>query len=311
MKTFNEIPEEKYNDISYTLNYLKENKIIGDENPEYNGIFHVYWRGEISDKHIFTVKSILATQKVKKIYFWIEDKNRSYLSKGFGKLMQFSKYIEIKVFDRSVIKQLEGDPKIIDKICSYFDMALFDDVRYRADIFRIVILSIYGGVYSDLDMFLLRDLSEIKLNRWCSKWEIFPKGDSAILKLEKNHKLFETIVKNSPNNKRCFWVFDAMDFKNDNLEVTSLPSNFFDVSWINKNYQGDNFILEDFHSFWKKTDYKPTMKNFLRGCFAYHWHNHWEVPELRNSIAGSLNDDLDKIILQKYNIKSLKLFKNE
>jgi len=318
MKQLIDIPKNEYNNLFAGLKYLRTNKTIGNENAEYNGIFHVHWRGEITDKQLLVVKSILCTQKFSKIYFWIEDNIRAITSPSYPKLLQFSKFVDIKVFDNSIIDMLNIESNIKNKIKEYYNRMGYVDIRYRSDVFRFIVLTIFGGVYVDLDMFLLRDLTDIKINQWCSKMgpgsDI---GDGAILKLDKNSDECKKIYLNDPHNPQCYIISNSLDYKHGNLNITSLPSSFFDILWGHSlSQQGklglhiDNIKMTDFNDFFKKTNNEVTINTFFKGCFAYHWHNRWNNPEYKDSFAGKLNADMDRIIKEKYNIKPIKIFQD-
>ena len=314
MEVLKDIPFEKYNDAEYCYNYLNSHKTIGDEDASYNGIFHVHWRGTIdNDKVILQLKSTLATQQITKIYFWIEDPLVTMTSPTYPKLNQLRKYVEVKVFDKSVFDQATGNSKNKEKIWMYYS-GFHGDKRYKTDIFRWVILNIYGGVYTDLDTFLLRDVRDIKLNNWCSKWGVNNYIEACILKLEKRSDVYEQMYLNNPNNSQCFNLYinnmpTAWSYDHKNLNITSLPSAFFDIVWNEYDNDRCKFLtLNNFDNFFKETDKEITLDNFFKGCFAYHWHNRWDKPEYKNSFAGKLNKQLDEIIETKYGIKPIKIF---
>jgi len=310
MKTLKAIPIEKYNDTQFIYNFLNENKTIGDEDAEYNGLWHVHWRGSIdNNKVILQIKSILATQYVKKIYFWIENENVTRNSPFYENLIQFKDYLEVKVFDREIIKLAPG--KISNKawIINYYERN-HGDRRYKTDMFRWIILSIYGGMYTDADTLMLRDVRDIEINNWSSKWGTDEYAECCILKLEKESDAYEQMFRNDPTNPQCFLNIknnlpEAFNWKYDNLRITSLPGVFFDIVWTL-----DTLGLKDlpfltfnhFDHFFQKTDKEVTLDNFFKGCFAYHWHNNWDAPELKDSFAGRLNVDIDRIIHKKYGI---------
>lgn len=316
MKLFMDIPIKKYNDLFVGLKYLRTHKTIGNEDAKYNGIFHVHWRGEITDKQLLVVKSILCTQKFSKIYFWIENEIKSITSPSYPKLLQFSKFVDVKIFDNSIIDMLNIELNIRNKIKEYYNRMGYIDIRYKSDVFRFIVLTIFGGVYVDLDMFLLRDLSEIKINQWCSKMGPTSNlGDGAILKLNKNSDECKKIYLNDPHNSQCYIISNSLDYKHKNLNITSLPSSFFDILWGHHHSQQgksglhiDDIKMTDFDDFFKETNNKVTMNTFFKGCFAFHWHNQWDAPELKDSFAGKLNTDMDKIIKEKYNITPTKIF---
>jgi len=319
MKILKDIPKDKYNDFRYCLNYLRTNKTIGDEEDvDYNGIFHVHWRGPIdNDKVILQIKSTLATQHVEKIYFWIENFITTITSPSYIKLNQFKKYVEVKVFDKNILTLAQGEQKHKDKIWQYYSMH-HPDRRYKTDILRWVVTSIYGGVYTDADTLLLRDLRNIHINNWSSKWGVCECAEACILKLEKGSNIYEQMYLNNPNNVQCFLLIknsipDAYSYRYDNLDFTSLPTAFFDIVWGNEypfNEEIDGLFFKGFENFFEKIDKDKniTIDNFFKRCFAYHWHNKWNMPELKDSMAGKLNIDIDKKIEEKYNIKPMKIF---
>jgi hypothetical protein len=313
MKLLTEIPEEYYNDTQYCYDYLNSHKTLGDEETNYNGVFHVHWRGPIdNDKVILQLKSILATQQVEKIYFWIENKTVTFMSAGYSKVNQFNKYVEIKIFDKSVFDQATGYPKNKERIWMYYS-GLHGDRRYKTDMFRWIILNIYGGIYTDADTLLLRDIQDIRIKNWCAKWSTAPYLEGCIIKLEKGSDVYEQMYLNNPNNSQCFLMIqnelpEAFNFKHTNLNITSLPDPFFDIVWPHKDGDLKCLTLNNFDLFFKETDKETTLDNFFKGCFAYHWHNRWEYPELKNSFAGKLNQHIDKIIEEKYKIKPYKIF---
>ncbi len=313
MELLKDIPFEKYNDPEYCYNYLNTHKTIGNEETEYNGLFHVHWRGPVdNDKIILQLKSTLATQDVEKIFFWIENPLITLTSPSYIKLNQLRKYVEIKTFDKSIFDQATGNSKNKEKIWMYYN-GFQGDKRYKTDIFRWIILNIYGGVYTDLDTFLLRDVKDIKLKNWCSKWGVNEYIEACILKLEKGSDVYEQMYLNNPHTSQCFNLYtgnfpEAWSYKHKNLNITSLPTAFFDIVWPNENTDLPFFTLNNFDLFFKETEKEVTLENFFKGCFAYHWHNRWNEPELKNSFAGKLNKHLDKIIEEKYNIKPYQIF---
>ena len=313
MKTLKSIPLEKYDDTEFVYNFLNENETIGDEDAEYNGLWHVHWRSSLdNNKVILQIKSILATQYVTKIYFWIENEEVTKNSPSYPNLMQFKDFIEIKIFDKKIIYSAPGKSGVNKWVGFYYDEQQ-SDVRYKTDIFKPVILSIYGGMYTDLDTLMLRDVRDIKVKNWSSRWGNADFMECCILKLEKGSLVYQNLFLNDPRNPQCFLNLknelpQAFNYKYDNIDVTSLPSTFFDIIWINKDTELSFFPINESYKFFEETNKEITMDNFFKGCFSYHWHNYWNNPELKKSFAGRLNEDLDRIIEEKYNIKPNKIF---
>jgi hypothetical protein len=312
-----EIPIEKYDDAEYCFDYLHNNQIIGDdEDADFNGLFHIHWTGPIDNcKIILQIKSILATQQVKKIYLWNDNFNVTFMSPFYAQLNQFRKYVEVKAVTRECFDELETTQKIKDRIWQMYQTR-YGDRRIRSDIFRQIVVSVYGGVYTDADTLLLRDLSEIKIKNWSSKWGRDSMYEFCITKQEKGSKVFEQMFNNNPKNNHAFsFSLNNIDMNesspfhwNRNLDLICLPGNFFDPVWPNWEIESDQFPLNIFDMFFEKTDKDITLNNFFEGCFAYHWHNHWDVKELKDSFAGKLNQDIDKKIKDKYNITPISIF---
>ena len=61
------------------------------------------------------------------------------------------------------------------------------EIKYRSDLARVLILYNYGGIYYDLDMILLKDLSPLFDLEFCYQWstELRNKGNNGILRLKK------------------------------------------------------------------------------------------------------------------------------
>jgi hypothetical protein len=274
----------------------------------------VHWRGPVdNNKVILQIKSTLATQYVEKIYFWIENQLTTMMSPNYINLNQFRKYVEIKVFDKSIFDQATGNSKNKERIWMYYN-GFHRDYRYKTDMLRWIILNIYGGIYTDLDTFLLRDVRDIHINNWSSKWGTDLYAEACILKLEKGSDIYEQMYLNNADNSQCFLLLEdnlpqAFSYKYNNLNFVSLPTTFFDIVWMSKE-RIECGIVNNFDRFFDKTNEDITLDNFFKGCFAYHWHNNWNQPELKESFAGRLNQHLDKIIGEKYNIKPYKIFQS-
>jgi len=319
MRIFTDIPKEELDNHKVCLKYLNEHETIGDEEVEYDGIFHVHWRGPVdNDKVILQIKSILATQHVVKIYFWIENMLTTMQSPGFSKLAQFRKHVTIKEFNRSIFDQITCPQQDKDKIWEYYNTGSQSGYRYKTDVFRWIVTSIYGGVYSDMDTLYLRDIRDIHINDYSSTWPPGGFAELCILKVKKGSDLYHKFYLNHPNNRECFLLIDPPSFMPkafahdvENLDFVSLPTSFFDPLWGTMGGEGvdvDGVKMKNFIEFFEKTKTKVTMDTFFKGCFTYHWHNHWNAPELKDSMAGQLNADIDIIIKEKYNIIPTKIF---
>ena len=72
-KNFNHLEDDLlYTDNEYALNFLKNKNEKITESKKIK--CHAYWYGDINEKHIFSIKSLLCAQKNVEVYLWI-DKN--------------------------------------------------------------------------------------------------------------------------------------------------------------------------------------------------------------------------------------------
>ena len=274
MKLLSNIPKEKYNNVSYCLDYLNNNSIIGsEENNNDSNIFHCFWKGHLNELHKLCIESIFRTQKVEKIILWCHDNFEIMMSpitlKG----------VEIRQFNRDEFEKMNVKKSIKDGMFSRYNSLVSlpnikgpyaADLAYASDIFRFVVLHNYGGIYFDLDILFLRDFNEIKINKWVSQWGTEWCGNACVMKLPKNHDLIETIY-----NKYQKPFYPTTTFILDNiLDITILPSTFFDPLW-----RGPDAIPDDSRINFKEfDDFFETsidLYNFFKGTFAYHWHNRW------------------------------------
>ena len=70
-KNFNHLQDDLlYTNNEYALNFLKNTNEKITESKKIK--CHAYWYGEINEKHIFSIKSLLCVQKNAEVYLWID-----------------------------------------------------------------------------------------------------------------------------------------------------------------------------------------------------------------------------------------------
>lgn len=288
-------PPLLYNNNEYTLNFLKkENKDPhNDGYDELHTIFHCYWYGLINEKHIFSIKSALYTQKNCEIWLWIDEctwnlnQNNKYLD-------EIKKLITIKKY--SPVNELKNSP--FSKMKKNFIVK--NDLTLRADAFRVLILYKFPGIYFDLDVFFLKDLRSLYKNKYfIYQWEKESYGNNALIYFQDN-KIFNTladvIIKNKTFRPWIIFYYGTPEIK----DLTVLPCAFFDPIWNITDEKAYNYPITKFEDFFKKTDCNiKSISDFFPGCYTYHWHNLWknEIEE------DSLFDIFDKELNEKLGIK--------
>ena len=99
-KNFNHLQDDLlYTNNEYALNFLKNTNEKITESKKIK--CHAYWYGEINEKHIFSIKSLLCAQKNSEVYLWIDkatfnkNKKNKFL-KEIEKLIDIYIYMKIK-----------------------------------------------------------------------------------------------------------------------------------------------------------------------------------------------------------------------
>lgn len=99
-KNFNHLQDDLlYTNNEYALNFLKNKNEKITESKKIK--CHAYWYGEINEKHIFSIKSLLCAQKNSEVYLWIDkatfnkNKKNKFL-KEIEKLIYIYIYMKIK-----------------------------------------------------------------------------------------------------------------------------------------------------------------------------------------------------------------------
>jgi len=274
MNLLPEIPKERYNDTQWVLDWLKENPIIGHADTSPIEYFHCFWRGPISDLHLMSLHSLDKFHPNSKIIFWTTNIIDIEKCEVWIKIKNLLKErIELKV-----LLEINFNESGASSLYSTYKSATTnmpgkskdnESLAYISDIVRFIVLYLYGGVWFDMDVLFLRNLDSIKLTRFVSQWGLDMWGNAAILKLEKNHDLINNII---DNFSRPFYPCTSLQLDN-NLDLTMLPSTFFDILW---QYNiPDHIQFKTFDDFFNIDDL-----NLPKEIYTYHWHNRWtsDVP---------------------------------
>ena len=239
-------------------------------------IFHCYWNGILNEKHLYSILSCYYFNVYKnkhKIILWLENNILNEYN------TEISKYAEIRYFSFSDEK---SNTNFIENYkCN------FNGITYYSDFIRTLLLYNYGGIWFDLDCFILRNFDPIFLrfeNEICVyQWENQNYPNNAIYislepKSEKMKKNIEFIV-----NRNCGWGFQEAQLTYDlPLDMLVLPCSWFNADWIQNPYNIGTT------KFFENTDKQYNFDNFFNGSFCYHWHNKWNNKIYDNSIIIQL-----------------------
>jgi len=258
---------ELYHDWRKALEFCRT---LPDVPPSEPVTFHMYWRERVGRwwpkvrrfgrKQALPIKAFFATQDLAacSLVLWSDQDltTNEWLKPFFSRLT-------LKIYDPAV--EVRGTPlEAHPMIYTQRDSRVYRD----GDLFRILVLHNYGGVYADMDTVLLRSLGVFLDQEFLYQWDKYDDMYApALLRLRKGsafaRELVNGIVAIPPgkynwgreNMKRAVHLGHA---------ITVFPSPFFNTEW-----QAD----PEFKPF-KNT---PASGNMYDGAFAWHWHNQWDA----------------------------------
>jgi hypothetical protein len=263
---------------------------------------HMYWRGPFSRKPALAVKSFLATQHAgAELWLWldVEDGYRGCEHNPF--LMPLLPHLTVNPFDaarEAIGTPLEGRPDLYEKL---------PPVR-RSNLARFVALFKYGGLYADMDVLFLRDLTPLFedarfSDEFCYRWSAhLPYGNSAVLALRRESATAEALLARCRERGSCR-PRDVLRFGEDpDVDLLVLPCPFFDPLWPRRDGQDltSDAPFDRFEDFFRRFGWRfarptppPTVETFFPGAFAFHWHNNWRLRENEQSYFGLFDRELD------------------
>ena len=255
-----------------------------NESYEKSVIFHCYWNGSLNEKHLYSILSCYYFNVYKNkhtIILWLENNVPNKYNE------EIKKFAEIRHFS------LSDEKKNTNFITSpfYYNPSL----SFYSDVVRYLLLYNYGGVWFDLDCFILRCFDplfyhygkEICVYQWEN--QPYPNGAIFISLEPKSDTMKKTITYIICKNKG--WGFQEANLTyNSPLNLLVLPCSWFDSEWIKTPYPITR------NSFFESSEMCYDFDKFFKGCFCYHWHNNWNKYIEKNSIILQLIDNIQKHI---------------
>lgn len=236
---------------------------------EYNGekTIHMYWRvpREFGEKQSIALKSVITTQKNTRILLWsnVDLSENEYVK-------EVMPYIELRIYNpvaEAVGTSLEH----------YHGLMATDDLCWvDGDIFRLLVLHNYGGVYIDFDVIVLRDMNSMYAHEFMyqwgsSTWKSYDFGgiNGAVMGLHKGSDLAKDLLVEASNTmvnvkSTQFGSMLYRKVRERNKQWFVFPCAFFNTEW-QLAWDGNNFM--------KKCEQSTEM---FDGAFAWHWHNKWD-----------------------------------
>jgi hypothetical protein len=246
-------------------------RTLPDVSPAEPITLHMYWRERFGRfwptvrpfgrKQALPVKAFVATQDLSKssLVLW-SDRD---LSQNEW-LRPFLPYLTLRIYDAKT--EVRGTP-LEDHPNVYRQR---DSRAYRdGDLFRILVLYKYGGIYADMDTVLLRSLGVFLDQEFVYQWDNFDdKYAPALMRLRKGSDFARELVQGLieiPPGKYNWGRENVRRAIERGRTITVFPSPFFNTEWQ---------AVPEFEPF-KKMPYSAEL---FDGAFAWHWHNKWEQP---------------------------------
>ena len=258
--------------------------------------FHFCWRvpGEFGRKQVLCLKSALVTQNLSNsnIIMWC---NVSLLHNDWFR--QVARYVQFEIYDP--VEQAVGTPleglRLLTK----------DDEHHwlGGDLFRILILYKYGGVYADQDVVFLRDFAPLLGQEFMYQWgtetvnsKQKEKINGAVMRLFSGSKLAKELLTDLPKMPAGF---DSTDWSASLYQrVREYDKNWtiFPCAFFNPEWQLFINMGESAHPFRKGSE---SLLDF-DGCFSWHWHNKWSSPIEEGSKFHRLETKINQMFIDKF-----------
>ena len=255
-----------YHDWRKALEFCRT---LPDISPSEPVTFHMFWRERsgglwptvrpFGRKQALPIKAFLATQDraACTLTLWSD---RDLSTNEW--LQPFLPHLTLRIYDAAA--EVRGTPlEAYPKVYSQRDSRAYRD----GDLFRILILYKYGGIYADMDTVLLRSLGVFLDQEFLYQWDRFDNMYApALLRLRQGSEFAAELIQGLieiPPGKYNWGRENMRRAIERGRSITVFPSPFFNTEW-----QADP-AFEPF----KRT---PQSANLYEGAFAWHWHNRWE-----------------------------------
>ena len=251
--------------------------------------FHCYWTGPLTLHHVLCLSSLVDTQKIcNRVHFWTErgdfHKLASFLSEsGFSK---GQKVVVPHVYDLDAEilgTPLEGKANMIRRIRQERGL------QYYSDAFRLLILFKYGGIYFDLDVLFIKDLTPVvtdeagQLLDFVYEWEITGRCNNAVMGVQapRRDNLRDLLQTGIKIESFAPWdLFPVEEARKHRFAV--LPWQLFDPLWGPHKFVPHCQSFEDFFKGdagkFVNESHQILLNEAFPGAYTHHWHNSWDVP---------------------------------
>tara|TARA_A100001515_G_scaffold136072_2_gene127477 strand:+ start:933 stop:1847 length:915 start_codon:yes stop_codon:yes gene_type:complete len=234
--------------------------------------FHIYTEVK-NNKELECVKSFLATQNLEKTRLVIWSDYEIYdnpLLQPYKHLITFKVY---NAREEAVGTPMEHEHTMLDASDSKYYL--------KSDLFRLMILHKYGGVWADMDIVFLRDFKPILDQEYMYQWG----GDTdfahlgacaTVLAMHKqsefSYKMLDVVKTMPALGDTTVWGKDTFaKLWREWPHFTIFPSTFFNTEWLISKV--DRILSEDVENDWFYNKKNTAKDHLFLEAFTWHWHN--------------------------------------
>ena len=234
-------------------------RTIPDERYCWQVIFHAFWGALPVNPHVpFYILSFLITQDLEFSQLWIWSRKGVELEQD-PLMVTFVGHPNVR------FKQFDGTEIIRSLESTVISETLFeakDEIFWlESDLFRVLILYAFGGVYTDMDFLFLRNFGPLLGREWLYQWgsHCVDMNGAAMRLFAKSplgHALLEHIASVPPQGGTTAWGRDTYAAVGRKIKILRYPSCFFNPTWLTGHdiYSGG------------------THRNSWHGAFGVHLH---------------------------------------
>jgi len=266
--------------------------------------FHLYWHEGLpfGRKQLLPIKSFLCTQDLEccELIIW----SNVNLSKNIY-LHPYLEFLCLRIWDP--VSQAIGSP--LENRLEY--LLLNDSKNYLGgDLFRLLCLHNYGGVYADFDIVFRKCFKPLLGQNFMYQWgRSLTKINGAVIHLYKQSKLakmlLEELAITKPTAGTTSWSEQLYRRVINRCEFTVFPSGFFNPEWQvdlqESRAKGNTEFVRFIENAFVRTEYSQTL---YRDAFAWHWHNRWLDDIEIGSKWWIMEQIYDSLMLLKYGIQN-------
>lgn len=259
--------------------------------PDYRPVFvpfHCYWDGELGRKQLFSIKSVLTTQRTyrRKVTLWITPglSVSADAQDEFAELRRVQrKDFEVRVYRKDV--EEKGTP---------FEGHVFP-TRLRsdpADATRLVLLHRYGGCWFDLDCLFLRDIHRLLAVDFVYGWEFEPYANNALIHAVEPGR--ESIVAAMSRALEIGSCYPSRLYRYGEpflSEFTVYPCHLFDPMWG----VTEDAPLGSWEQLFTASCAIP-LDSFFPNSYVFHWHNHWDLEPAPGSYFDTYDREFSRML---------------